>query len=634
MTRLGEAATRAALAVGVLLLALDHGGYGSSTRGALGILAWWALLLLALVGAWPRELSREALVAGGLLAGFCGLTGLSALWGDSAELAFVEFARASLYLAGFTVVVLVARRGSAAVWVDGIGAGIAAVGALALLARCLDFERSGELSTLLPGTEARLSFPLGYWNGLGILLAIGIPLLLRSALESRSAWARGAAAGALPALGAAVYLTSSRGAAAVGLAGALTFVLVAGRAVPALIALAVGGAGTALAIASLEAVADGVAALLLVLACCGGAGLMHAQLTRGPLSNVRLSRRSARLAVVAALLAALAGAAAADPAERVSDFKEPPNLRPTSRPDFIREHLLGGGGSGRWQFWGTALDQFEQHPIAGAGAGSFQAWWLAHGDIDFYARDAHSLYFETLGELGLSGFLFLTAAFATTLVAAARRVRAADELRTTVAAAAAGFVSFLVGAAVDWIWELTVVAAVGILCMGLLCGRAVTVAAGRSPQRSGPRAGSRIVLVGVSLVLIAAEAIPWASAHELEASRDALARGDAAEAQDRASAASALQPWAASPLLQLALIYEYDGEFGRARRAIQDALRHERNNWQLWVVAARIDAVSGRARAASAELTRARALHPHSPLFARPDDAAQRKLERALGGRR
>ena len=642
MTRGGAVAARAAVGLAVVLLAVDHAGYGAATRGAAALLAWWALLVFVVAGVWPREpLPPAALLAGALLASFAVFTGASALWADSAEAAFVEFARVSLYLGVFGLVIA-ARRGSAAVWIDGLGAGIAVVGLLAVLSRCLGFEQSADFRSLLPGTEARLSFPLGYWNGLGILLGIGVPLLMRAATDARSALARGAAVASLPALAVALYLTSSRGATAVALLGSVAFVLLSSRAVPAIAALAIGAVTSAIAIGAVEIGSDvaqgpveggeGVSALMVVLLCCAAAGAAHALVTSGGLARVRLSPLAARVMVGVGLAAALAGTIVLDPAERVEAFQRPPNELPTDRPDFVREHLLSGGGSGRWQFWNAALDQFEQHPIAGAGAGSFQAWWLAHGGIAFYVRDAHSLYFETLGELGLAGFALLAVGLGVGLVAGASRLRAACALRPAVAAAMAGFLGFLLGAALDWIWELTVVGIVGVACLGILCGPASEPE--RAPRASRPGFG-RLARVGVAvaaLLMAAGAAISWATAHELDASRAALARGDAATAAERASAAGAVQPWAASPHLQLALVYEYDGDLAAARGAIDDALRRESNNWQLWTVAARLDAESGRVRAAGARLRRARELHPYSPLFSGLDRRAKRALERALGG--
>ena len=60
------------------------------------------------------------------------------------------------------------------------------------------------------------------------------------------------------------------------------------------------------------------------------------------------------------------------------------------------------------------------------------------------------------------------------------------------------------------------------------------------------------------------------------------------EALDRAQAARSIQPWAASPYLQLALVQELGGRIDEAERSIETALANDRSDWRLWLVAARI----------------------------------------------
>ncbi len=60
--------------------------------------------------------------------------------------------------------------------------------------------------TSSPATRSRLSYPLNYWNGLGCLVAMGMPLLLGIATSARALAARALAAAALPALALAALL--------------------------------------------------------------------------------------------------------------------------------------------------------------------------------------------------------------------------------------------------------------------------------------------------------------------------------------------------------------------------------------------------------------------------------------------
>ena len=158
----------------------------------------------------------------------------------------------------------------------------------------------------------------------------------------------------------------------------------------------------------------------------------------------------------------LAAIAVADPAERLRTFKRPPAASAASG-DAVLGHLLSAGGSGRWQFWEAALDAWQETPTLGHGAGSYEAWWAQHGSLAVFVRDAHSLYFETLAELGSLGLALLVAVAVTVM----RRVLAAHPTASgrsadAVAAAAAVVVAYAVAAGIDWVWELPVVTVVAL----------------------------------------------------------------------------------------------------------------------------------------------------------------------------
>jgi len=122
--------------------------------------------------------------------------------------------------------------------------------------------------------------------------------------------------------------------------------------------------------------------------------------------------------------------------------------------------------------------------------------------------------------------------------------------------------------------------------------------------------------VVAALVVIVCNALPWLAALRLKESQDAVARGDAAAAVGDAFAARNLEPWAASPYLQLALIAEQTGAPDDARQWLASALARSPRDWRLWLVAARLDTKRGAAGAAQRELRRAKQLNPRSPLFA------------------
>jgi hypothetical protein len=617
-----------AVAVATFVFAYDNGSFSLSARNALAVAVWWAIVLGIAVGTWPlARVPRPAIIAGGCLAGFAAWTLASTSWAGSAERAFLEFDRAALYLGVFLVAVLVGTRGNVARWVDGLAVGIVAVATVALASRFFPgLFAEDALPTFLPSSRTRLSFPVQYWNGLGILTAIALPLLLRGAVASRSTLARGAALAPVPILAATVYLTSSRGGAATALAGALTALALSPRRWRTLAALATAvgaGAGAVAILVQRQALVDGLdshaataegrsAALLVLLLCLvtGAAWAFASRLALRP-----PPRRIARAIAGAAATLLLLGVVAAHPAQRFEEFKQPPFLASQSN-DFTRAHLLSGNGSGRWQFWTAAADEWRSAPLVGRGAGSYESWWAQHGSITYFLRDAHSLYAETAAELGIVGLVLIVGALGCGVATAITRARRDhDAGGAAVASLAGALVGYVVGAGIDWMWELTIVSLVGMAGLGLLVGPAterLQIARGERPRRFA--LGAAIVAAG--WVLLCAEALPLMADEQLRASERASLRGDEPAAISHARTARKLVPWASSPYLQLALVSEQAGDLAAARQWIEGATRRDPDNWRPWFVAARMDTELGDISAARSNLHHAAALNPRSPLFA------------------
>jgi hypothetical protein len=605
----------------VFFIAYDKGGYGLVSRHSVGVVVWWAIVAGTLFGVVPvRRLPQRALVGAAFFAGFAAFNAASIAWAASAENAFVEFDRAALYLGVFLLAILCARDSRAAPISDGLALGIVAVGVVALGSRLFPhLFPATEVQRLLPGTRNRLSEPVGYWNGLGVLLALGVPLLLRAAVAARDPVRRGLAMAPFPALGGAIFLTSSRGATLAALVGAAAFVHLARARLRATGALLFAALGSGLACAILTArprLVDGtssgsdartallIAVLSLLLGACYG--VIGGWRPRVP----RVRRRSVALPTAAVALALIVGGIAiAHPLRRFDSFKQPPKPVVGHEPGFVTAHLLSGAGNGRWQFWTAALHEWESRPIVGRGAGSYEAWWAQHASFSYFVRDAHSLYLETLGELGVVGFVLLLATFASAL-ATLRRSQTRDEPAGTSAALGAAFLAYAVAAGIDWMWELTVVSVVAMACLGLVAG-----SGSRSHKRAGATWGRRTAVLVVGCAVIACEAVPLLGQLELDASRAAVQRGDGAAAVKHAASARQLEPWAASPYTQLALVYEAAGDLGRARAKIRQALRRDAYDWHLWLIAARIETKSGALASARLSLHRAASLNPRSPLF-------------------
>jgi hypothetical protein len=110
-----------------------------------------------------------------------------------------------------------------------------------------------------------------------------------------------------------------------------------------------------------------------------------------------------------------------------------------------------GGLGDRTSYWSTARASVSRHVVQGSGAGTFAEVYSAARPQGPPARNAHSLYLETLAETGATGLVLLLVALGIPLAAGIARGAAA-------APAVAGYTVFLVHAGIDWDWTMPVVA--------------------------------------------------------------------------------------------------------------------------------------------------------------------------------
>ena len=584
-----EHAPTVIVAVVVVGLALADGAYGLTARGIVAVAVWWAVILGLGLALLPfRRVGREAYLTGGLLATLGVLAGLSVLWSASPERSFVEFDRIFLYVGVFILVVLASTRDNVGRWTDGLAAGVATVGLLALTSRLFPGVIPGSESvTNIENARSRLAFPFGYWNALGMLLAIGFPLLIRVAVLARPTLPRAVAVGVIPALTSAIFLTSSRGAMGAALVGIAVIVVLAKPRGAAIWGAACAGTGSVVAVYYLTKLgalvnrpeenvaltaAQGQRFFLVGLATCVIAGALFA----AGLAAVRgrnlalpsaLAGRGARLALGAVAVAALvAVVVAANPSQAIDSFKQP-GFGKDGRQG-TTGHLSSSTGGGRYQFWSASVEQFEAHPLVGGGAGSYEFWWAANPRFPYFVRDAHSLWLETLGELGVIGFVLLVGAVGYGLVTAVRRLwGGSGPERVTLAALSAVVLAWGFAAAVDWMWEITLVTLLAVVSLGLMTGPATAPPSTHSVTEDAParvRRGGRSFGVGVAVIALAwlvicAQASPLLSEMRLTDSRAAADRGDLVGAFRAARGARTLQPWAGTQYRQLALVEEARG---------------------------------------------------------------------------
>jgi O-antigen ligase len=617
-----NAAVGIGVAATVFALSYANGGFAPTTRAYAGIAAWWLLGVGAAFGiASARSgIDRLAAVAVALFTAFAVWALISVRWASDAERAFAQFNQVALYVAVLAIAIVLARRVPASVLVGGVALALSAVACVALVSRCFPSTfglQAGFKS--LPALMNRLSFPLGYWNGLGIEVALAYPLLLSIMTRRRSRLANVLAALPLPVLAAVMYLTSSRGAFAAAAVGIVVFLVLTPRRWPALAAVVVAGGAGAAAVAVLvpkKELVDGKVDTVLgvhqghhaafwIGIICLATALVWAGLSEAGRRLPTPSRAVGQATAVVLVALAVAAIVLAHPIAKFDAFRSSP---PANGGNTLN-HLLNSSGSGRWQFWGAAISEFRAHPLNGGGAGSWQAWWLQHGSLKVYSEFAHSLYLEALAELGIVGLLLLVAAVAVAVVGA---VRSALLLESgEVAAAAACGIAFFVAAAYDWVWQLAGIAVVGVGMLGFALGALPSTRA----SARGRSAVLRPVLALVAVAAIIPQYVVLAAGSHLRNSQVASRAGDGTRARSEALSAKAIEPWAASPYLQLGLISEDQGHFNAAAHWLDEAISRSRRDYTLWLTAAKIETQRGRARAAVRDIDEARRLYPHSTAF-------------------
>lgn len=604
------AAAFVAFAALAALYALRGGSYDLVVRHEAGVAIWVVLGLGLATGLLPRARPpRAAVVALVALALLTAWTAASLSWTESPERTFAETGRGlhHLGLAALVLCTIGPRTWRAAL--SGLATGAVAVCALALASRLASgaFPADGVAGAF---ATRRLSYPFGYWNGVGAWAAMTVALTLAASVHARLLAVRGAALAAIPVAGAAAYLTYSRaGAIAVPL-GAGIVVALGPRRWLAAAHVAVAALATAAVVAAIRG-APGVAhgtssagaarvALVVALAAATSA-IAVVLLGRTGLAGWRTGPRATRIAAwaaVVALVALTAGLVAGGTAGRAWDsFRTPTDVRAT---DPVAR--LGSLGGTRYGHWRAAVAAFRHAPLGGTGAGTFELWETRDGDPEF-ARDAHSFELEQLGELGVPGGVLALLVVAALLGAAVAGRRAGGP---AVGGAVGATAAYALGAAVDWMWELTAVTALALAC-----------AAAAASAAAGPRlpfsARARVLVTAVAVVAVAALTVPLLATSQVRESRAALSAARYADAERHARAAVRAEPWAVSPRLTLALVSEARGRLGAARRRAREAVEREPTNWRPWLLLARIDAERGRVEQAAAELRAARTRWPRAP---------------------
>ena len=633
-----ELAHRLPLAVLLLLpaaltvyLSFNAGGF---FVGAPAIAATALALALAARAAGARRpltgLGLPAAVVSCGLALFVIWTLLSATWSGAPGRALVEADRALLYLLAFVLFASFPSSprnlGSLLRWT---ALGIGVVCTIALVTRL-----APDVWPIEPNVhDERLSYPLTYWNALGLLAALGTVFCLHlTTAKYERPWTKAAAAGAIPVLAATLLLTFSRGAVVVAVLGLIGYLLLArpgsawiglaAVAPPTAIALAVAYAAELVASPDYTqpaAVAQGHRAALVIGICVlASAGLrlaLHA--LEHPIARAveRLPGRGRAVAAATALVALVA-------LSLVAPLADAPGYVQRQYETFVEGEALPSGGelrgrltsassNGRLDHWEVALGRFRDAPVGGDGAGTYRLSWAEHRPGVLVVNDAHSLYLEVLGELGAVGLLLIVVVIGTLMASLVRRALAARrrEGPGEYAVLCAATAMWALHAGIDWDWELPAVT----LWVFALGGAALAARLGERRLAFAPRAPARVGLAALFVLLAAMPVLMALSQSRLDSSVAALKRGDCSQAIDSALDSLSVVSVRAEPW---EVIGYCDARLGRgslAVRALEEAVERDPENWEVHYGLALVRAAAGLDPRRSAR--RALELNPNEELI-------------------
>ena len=588
------------------------GGYFPGDWG----LATIALLLVAATTVLVADLARPGRLELAFVAGLAALAtwaALSTAWSPGATAPVLEAERGLLYAAAAAAAaLLLSFRDALPAILGGVVAGAVAVSTYALATRLYPGRVGGAYD---PSSGYQLAEPLGYWNALGLLAALGILLAAGFASHGRLV-TRVLAATSFVVLLPTLFFTFSRGALAVLIVGAAVQVAADPRRARLVASGLILGAPAALGVAlasryhALTAAGDSLttaqregrelAAILVVLAAVAAAAALALHVAE---RRVRLPARAgtvlvAAVAVAAVLAGAGAVAAAGGPADVIDRVADSFGEAPAAGEGDLQRRLLSTSGNGRGDYWRVALGMVADEPLLGGGAGSFEAHWLRERPVAFHARDAHNLYLETLAELGPVGLVLLLATLAIPFAAlpVARRFRYAP-------AAVAALVAYLLHAGVDWDWEMPAITIPAIFCAAVLLA---LTRPDEPPWLTGRRRAATLALLApLAAVGLVAHVGNRAAAESIAASGAA----DPERGREAARRAATWAPWSEEAWQLRAEAELALGDDAAARRSLAEALERNPESWSIWLDLALASEGEARERA----LARAAALNPLSP---------------------
>ncbi|MBS1894207.1 MAG: O-antigen ligase family protein [Actinobacteria bacterium] len=616
---------------------MTGGGFSLSSRHIAGLVVWLLVVGLLVLGVAGRALLAKPFYwASGLLLGFAIWSALSSLWSGSVELSVTEADRVLMYLGVFLAAFLLAQTNQRRQrFGEGIAIALTLLAILALATRLLPFLFD------LPFDESkgtRLQYPLGYWNGDAILFSFAAALCVWMSRRSLTTALRWFSIAALPAVLLALYFTHSRGGILTMVIGVGTLVVLSRDRLWYLATLLIAVVFTMPAVLAIQSYPElrynflfapiegqglkagaillaGMTATALVVRSMKGLERRDSAAVGRALAISRDPRVIKGIGI--AVLVAVAIAAAIYGGTAWEKFTSADVQAPAG--------LAEASSRGRTQFWEVALDGFGEKPITGQGAGTYQFAWDQHRPIAMSNTQAHSLYFEALDELGIVGGLLIIGLVLFLLWTGFTAWRAAGGRERELYAILLGIsLAFAVGVAYDWFWQFALIGSIFFMATGILvaarCGqlwRARAAARARAGEAvetdtESRRFGLTIAGLAVAWLTMVALTGPLLVDHEIHASTAAAQEkpADFESAVNHAETARSIEPWAATPYLQLGLLAQAQGDYETAIRRFEEAIDREDHSWTLWYLKAKAEHQAGQKEAAQNDLNEAKRLNP------------------------
>ncbi|MGO9448809.1 MAG: O-antigen ligase family protein [Solirubrobacteraceae bacterium] len=585
----------------LVYLSFNAGGYFPSASGYTAIVLTGALVLRTTLAERPFEgLSRTLAVPLVALTLYAAWELISALWAHATARVLDSYDLTLLYVLALCLFGSVRCTRERLSWlVRTVFAGMVLVCLIGLISRVLPHA----WPTASSFYDSRLNYPLTYWNAEGMLAAIALILGFHLTADRAEHWSvRVLSAAVLPGIAATLLLTFSRGALGAAIVGLLAYCVLtrlstlptALIAVVPACAIALRSAWDATLLATNRAtgpaaVAQGHHVAVVVGACMLGAGVLRGALVlvdrqianlpvvrTPPRRSVRIGFGAATAILVVAVVLALGGYGFAH--RQYDRFVHSTHETHATQ---TRERLSDVTNDGRLPLWEVAVRIYDTQRLRGTGAGTYQLYYPLYRTGRGYVVDAHSLYLQSLAELGIVGFVLILVVVLGMLGGLAARIRGPG--RGLYAALFAVTLAWAIHQAADWDWQMPAVT----LPVFMLAGLALARPRDGKVGFTGLPAGRTFVAIGW-LVLAVAPLLVSTSYARLHRSAQELVHGECTAAKHEALSSLSLSAKRPEPYVIVGVCDLEQGFAQAAVPAMAEATRLEPQSWEsaFWLAVA------------------------------------------------